>query len=274
MALSIKNAYLFKNLEKLVSERTEELEKKTQQLQISSGEKQTLIRVLCHDLANLLMSSRISFKRLNKKLKELELSDPDITRYLKKIDSSFTNQSHVIDNVRHLELAKEKGFQITLTTVDFLKTLKNSIDTFEQQISTKKINIVINENLNDIEVLSDELCLGVNILNNLISNAIKFTFEGGKISFGLQDDDQEYYYIYIKDSGIGMKDQMVRNMFKDNIHTSTRGTNSEPGSGFGLSIIKSYVNKMNGDISVTSKHKDDFPKESGTTFILKLKKAV
>lgn len=274
MALSIKNAYLFKNLEKLVSERTEELEKKTHQLQISSGEKQTLIRVLCHDLANLLMSSRISFKRLNKKLKELELSDPDITRYLKKIDSSFTNQSHVIDNVRHLELAKEKGFQITLTTVDFLKTLTNSIDTFEQQISTKKINIVINENLNDIEVLSDELCLGVNILNNLISNAIKFTFEGGKVSFGLQDDDQEYYYIYIKDSGIGMKDQMVRNMFQDNIHTSTRGTNSEPGSGFGLSIIKSYVNKMNGDISVTSKHKDDFPEESGTTFILKLKKAV
>ena len=272
MALSIKNAFLFKNLERLVSERTQALEEKTVELELSSKDKETLIRVLCHDLANLLMSGRISFNRLQKTLKNSDIVDEKLEKYLQKISTSFTNQSRVIDNVRHLELAKEEGFKIELKDIDISKVITESIDTFEQQISIKNINIVISEELTDIKVLADELSLGVNIINNLVSNAIKFTFEDGTIEIGLAQSDQHFHHIYIQDSGIGMKDEMVRGMFKDNIHTSTKGTNSEPGSGFGLSIIKSYIGKMEGDITVKSKHKDDFPEESGTRFTLKLKK--
>jgi len=89
------------------------------------------------------------------------------------------------------------------------------------------------------------------VLRNLISNAIKFTNESGKVTIGykLMDNTVE---LYVKDTGIGMNKQQIEKLFKIEENVSTPGTNKEKGTGLGLILCKEFVEKHKGRIWVES----------------------
>ena len=96
------------------------------------------------------------------------------------------------------------------------------------------------------------------VLRNLISNALKFTPEGGKITIAskLRDDLVE---ISVADTGVGMDEEKMNDLFKIDKVESTIGTNNEEGTGLGLIICKEFVKKHENDkgagvISVSSEH--------------------
>jgi signal transduction histidine kinase len=74
--------------------------------------------------------------------------------------------------------------------------------------------------------------------------------------------------IFVKDSGVGMSEEVISGLFKSNKHNSTRGTENEKGTGLGLMLCKEFVEKHNGSIHVKSKLK------VGSTFTLTLNNAV
>ncbi len=89
------------------------------------------------------------------------------------------------------------------------------------------------------------------VLRNLISNAIKFTNESGKVTIGykLMDNTVE---LYVKDNGVGMNKQQIEKLFKIEENVSTPGTNKEKGTGLGLILCKEFVEKHKGRIWVES----------------------
>lgn len=105
------------------------------------------------------------------------------------------------------------------------------------------------------------------VLRNLISNSIKFTSKNGLVEIGMQQDIPNLL-LYIKDTGIGMSREVIDKLFKTNVHTSTRGTENEKGTGLGLKLCKEFLEKMNGSIEVESQP------GRGTTFTITLKNAV
>ncbi|MDZ7605034.1 MAG: ATP-binding protein [Cyclobacteriaceae bacterium] len=105
------------------------------------------------------------------------------------------------------------------------------------------------------------------VLRNLISNSIKFTPKYGLIEVGMQPDVPNLS-LYIKDTGIGMSKEFIHNLFKSNVHTSTRGTDNEKGTGLGLKLCKEFIEKMNGSMAVESQP------GQGTTFTILLQNAV
>jgi len=103
----------------------------------------------------------------------------------------------------------------------------------------------------DIFVMADKSMLNT-IIRNLISNALKYTRKGGRISISAKNliDKVE---ISIKDTGIGMGEELIKNLFKIDKKTSRKGTDDEPSTRLGLLLCKEFIEKHTGLITVESK---------------------
>jgi two-component system, sensor histidine kinase and response regulator len=147
-----------------------------------------------------------------------------------------------------------------------LKPIIDSVITFlEQQSFSKKLEIQ-----NDIDeksrIICDEKSIEV-IFRNLLANAIKFTPNGGKISFSSEDHAQKTF-IQLKDSGIGMSKEVLEKIFENNEFYKSNGTNKESGFGLGLLIIKDFIKKNNAELKANS------ISEEGTTFTIIIDKSI
>jgi signal transduction histidine kinase len=89
------------------------------------------------------------------------------------------------------------------------------------------------------------------ILRNLISNAIKFTYSGGKISIDSVATDN-FVKVSVADTGTGMTEDSMEKIFRIDTKYTTPGTNEEKGTGLGLILCKELVEKQGGEISVSS----------------------
>ena len=85
------------------------------------------------------------------------------------------------------------------------------------------------------------------ILRNLISNAIKFSNKGGKIEISAQVEEKNAI-IKVRDFGIGMPDYVLKGILKESESISTKGTNNEKGTGFGLSLCKEIIEHHKGKL--------------------------
>jgi hypothetical protein len=106
------------------------------------------------------------------------------------------------------------------------------------------------------------------ILMNLLSNALKFT-SSGFVMLSLEMDDGDLI-AKVRDSGAGIPSSFVPRLFEPFSQATTRGT--QRGTGLGLNIVRQLLSKMQGDISVESRHVDDGfgPSETGTTFTIRI----
>jgi len=103
------------------------------------------------------------------------------------------------------------------------------------------------------------------VFRNLISNAVKFTHNNGKIEIlsSIVGDKIEFS---IKDNGVGISDENLKNFVENKEMTATFGTNNEKGSGLGLMLCRDFIVKNGGDFSV------DSTQNKGTTFTFSLKR--
>ncbi|MEA1897929.1 MAG: HAMP domain-containing sensor histidine kinase [Bacteroidota bacterium] len=121
---------------------------------------------------------------------------------------------------------------------------------FKEALDAKKIEIEILVE-DDLEVLADRYMLE-SIVKNLINNAVKFTPEEGKIEIDAVAGKNNVL-LSIRDTGIGIPEESLKDVFSvgANIHSS--GTNNEKGSGFGLILCKELIRRNGGNIFVKSK---------------------
>jgi len=102
------------------------------------------------------------------------------------------------------------------------------------------------------------------VIRNLLTNAIKFTNENGKILLSAKVLDDFNVEISIEDDGVGIAKDVLKNLFQISKNQSTLGTAKETGTGLGLIICKEFVEKNDGKLSVKSK------KGEGSKFVFTL----
>lgn len=120
---------------------------------------------------------------------------------------------------------------------------------FASAASLKSISIT-SEVDPDIIAMADRNMLNA-VLRNLVSNAIKFTQDGGKILLS-SDIKDDFVELSVADSGIGMSEENMKKVFRIDSGFTTKGTNGEKGSGLGLVLCKELVEKHNGHIKISS----------------------
>lgn len=191
-----------------------------------------------------------------------------IAEYVNKIKHSSDFLLSLINNV--LEMARiesgETRLDETLWNVEqFNDTL---ISVFEDQFEQKKLNFTKEINVIHTDVYCDTLKLK-QIYLNIISNAIKYTPEGGSIKLVLNElpSEKEGYAIYeccISDTGIGMSKEFVSHIFEEFTREASETESRIAGSGLGMPIVKRLIELMDGTIEVDSRLGE------GTTFTVSI----
>ncbi len=119
------------------------------------------------------------------------------------------------------------------------------------QAAKKEINLTYNTPPDKLLMYADENMIQL-IIRNFISNAIKYTHRGGEITISAYYGENNSMIISVKDSGIGISPDLLKNLFRIDVSTKRSGTEGEPTNGLGLLLCKEFVEKHNGCIWVES----------------------
>lgn len=256
------------DLEKRVYERTNELEEAYAQLQKIAEEqkdinkmKDKFFSIVAHDLKSPFMGLSGLTTILKNEFENLPKEK--IKRYIDLINASTINTYDLIDNLLQWSRLQIKDI---VFEPDYLN-LNNEISRIQELMGTNAFNKGINiQNLVDpnLKIFADKKMLR-SILQNLCSNAVKFTSKGGLIQFSASENGK-YVEVMVSDTGVGIAPGNLKKLFRLDEQISMPGTEDEKGTGLGLSICKEMIEKHNGTIRVES-----IPAE-GSRFIFTLPK--
>ena len=178
------------------------------------------------------------------------------TNYLQKLKGASQFLLALIGNV--LEIARIESGKETLTEAPWnLMKLEETLDILlDGEISRKQLTVNRNVNIRHANVYCDALKIR-EIIMNLLSNAVKYTAEGGKIVLDIEEkpsvqDDFMTLQIRVSDNGIGISKEYIPHIFDAFTRERSSSESGIIGTGLGLHIVKSFVDLMNGDISVKS----------------------
>ena len=173
------------------------------------------------------------------------ISEEQRSEYIKLMSEQVNKLTNLVTNI--LKLNKIQSKEIVCKEKYFLdEQIRFCILAMEDKIVEKDIEISVN--LDEVEINSDPVLLEL-VWNNLISNALKFTDKGGKISFSLSNQGN-VVIATIKDTGCGMNEETQKHIFDKFFQGDT--SHSQDGNGLGLALVERVVTMLDGEILVSS----------------------
>ena len=221
-----------------------QLNLKNQELIKLNAEKDKFFSIIAHDLR----SPFIAFWGLSQIMAEdLDgLTMEEIQKYAVSMRDSATNLFGLLENL--LEWSQLQRGLITFNPKSFLMIQKiEEIMQLVFETANKKGIKISYEIAGDLTVKADEYMFK-SIIRNLVFNAVKFTNRGGRITIAAKSLSGDSVEISISDTGIGMSRVMVDNLFRLDVQTRRKGTESEPSSGLGLMLCKDFIEQHGGKI--------------------------
>jgi len=247
---------------RLILDRERKTERMKLEAERSTRAKSTFLSNMSHDIRTP-MNAIIGYTVLARKEKNLS---PKTAEYLTKIETSSQHLLALINDVLDMSRIESGKIELEPKKTNIVKTMDEVRDMFMTQMETKGIHYtVIAKDVTNRTVMCDESRLN-RILLNLISNAYKFTPQGGNVSVTLRqtgaDGEKGFYDLKVKDTGIGMSKEFAAKVFEAYERERTEAVANIQGTGLGMAITKTLVDLMGGTIDVITE------KGSGTEFII------
>lgn len=236
------------SLEEKVTLRTQELEQKNLEYAQLNALKDKLFSIVSHDLRSPL-ASLSSLVKMFLTYKDIFTAE-EINQAMSDMQHSLVDVTEMLNNLLSWAQAQIQNTAPVLMAHSIGGTLKKNINTYQAMAAHKNIAILTELPAEDFQVQIDENMTSL-ILRNLISNAIKFTPEHGKITLS-SVIKQEYATISVTDTGIGIAEETIAKLFSNEHLITSLGTAKEKGTGLGLKLCKEYIEKQGGVISVKS----------------------
>jgi len=235
--------------QRIIMDQTAQLEKSNEQLRLINASKDKFFSIIAHDLRNpfnvLIGLSDIMLRNYD------TLPPEKIRRYAEIIYLSAKSGYNLLENLLQWSRSQTGTIAFSPVKIQLISLVEETIDLLAGDAERKKINLS-----HDIDphmiVWADESML-LTILRNLVSNAIKFTPEGGKVKISAQLNPDHWVQISVSDTGVGIPQHVIPDLFRIDVSYSTKGTANEPGTGLGLVLCKEFVEKHHGKIWIESK---------------------
>lgn len=213
------------------------------QLRELNATKDKFFSIMAHDLKNPLSIFALATDTLVKEYEHLEKED--LNEYLRDLKDNAQNIYNLLENLLTWSRTQRGKISYNPDIFDLKFIVDSNVQLYIAAAHAKKISIE-NQVNEEIRVFSDSNLINT-ILRNLINNAIKFTNEGGTITVSVESH-LKYYQVNVSDTGVGMSDLVIDNLFKIDVNTSTLGTGNEKGTGLGLIVCKEFVKLLGGEI--------------------------
>ncbi|GIV46240.1 MAG: hypothetical protein KatS3mg036_1058 [Ignavibacterium sp.] len=236
-----------------------QLRKVTEDLKQANASKDKFFSIIAHDLRTPLIGLIGYAEILSEDIDELELSE--IKEYSKNIVDISRQTIKLLSNLLEWSRLQTGKIQFNPSDVKIYSIVENIFQLLKSNAQHKEIQLLNSTNVNHIAYADDNMIYSV--LNNLISNAIKFTRTGGKIEVSSEQKGEEII-VSVKDNGVGIDEENLKNLFELDKSFTTPGTENEKGSGLGIILCRDFIKKHGGRIWVDSKVGE------GTTFFFTL----
>ncbi len=220
--------------------------------------KETLLRILCHDIANNLNIIRMSTATPNAGDKAMN--------YIRGAAESIIE---IVDTVRSMTALEDGKLTVRLEPVDLHAAIRRVLSDLDKKAAQKKIRMIYEEPEHAVAVMAHRVYLEQTVLANILSNAVKFTPPNGVIRIRIASKP-DTVTVTVRDNGVGIEGDLLPHVFDPGKHTSRTGTDGEPGTGFGLPLAKKFVEAFGGTIQVETATEGP---EQGTTFIMTFRSA-
>lgn len=224
------------------------LKQKSEILAEQSREKTGMINIVAHDLKAPLNN----IKGLLDLMNMTSSFSVEQQEYVNHIKQSINQGNHLIRDLLDVHSFEHEGSKIEPEEIDIKKTIHEWLQTMNALLSQKNQKLLTQVEINDgLKIITDRYKL-IRILDNLLTNASKFSDGGKDIYFGVAITNNMINFS-IKDQGPGISEEDKKKLFKRFQKLTARPTAGESSSGLGLSIVHVLLSKLGGCIKVNSK---------------------
>jgi len=233
-----------------------------EKLRIINDQKDRLFSIIAHDLKGPISSFVGLSKMFAESLNELTLSE--INEHTNNMVKSASHILELLENLLEWSRVQRGRKQFNPERQNIRLIIQNVVDLLFNSFKLKEVTL--EQNIKEDAYAFVDLQMMNTIFRNLLSNALKFTYRGGKVCVNIEEKDSKYI-ISVKDSGIGMDEELKGKLFNPAEKVSRTGTEDESSTGLGLLLCKEFVDYHKGRIWVESQP------NQGTTFFVEIPKA-
>lgn len=174
--------------------------------------------------------------------------------YLNKIGGASQQLLALINDILEISRLEQGNVSMEVKPFDLVQTLETCLSAFQAQAKAQNKDFRLSVSVKDRMIKGDPARLS-QILNNLVSNAMKFTSEGDRLSVTLRQMDEgkrNNYLFVVEDTGAGMSEEFLPKLFDPYERETRFGAKDVMGTGLGMPIVKNLVTRMGGQIAVSS----------------------
>lgn len=227
-----------------------------------SKERKSLIHILCHDLLNPVGQVQM--------IVDLDDDVPGTLIQMKKqLKSASTNAVEIIEMVRHMTSIEEMKYVPEIESHSLEDLITEGLQILETRLKQKEIQVHL-DIPPGIQVAVEKVSFINTVFNNIITNAVKFSYHGAPVHIrALKQGDE--VLCEIADQGIGMSEKLMKEVFDIKKSSSRPGTEKEKGTGYGMPLVKRFVESYGGSLTLSSVEEGADAQNHGTTLSLCLK---
>jgi len=241
-------------LAKKYNEMSTEIHQQREQLKASNGEleeanrtKDKFFSIIAHDLKNPFSTLMTYSGTLVKNYKKLD--EEKLKNGLNSLHSNSKRGYNLLVDLLTWARSQSGNLELNFDTIDVHKIAEDNVALLKERAKNKGINLFSEVDKN-IKVYADKNMVNT-VIRNLITNAVKFTSEGGEIKISAEKKN-ELVQVTVSDTGMGISEGNIKKLFRIDTFYRTLGTDNEKGTGLGLILCQEFIEKLGGKIWVES----------------------
>jgi signal transduction histidine kinase len=227
----------------------DELSQEKSKLQSINRQKDRIFSIISHDLSGPIGNLRVLNDHLTTMVEQPDIERSVLIELSELIGASVESTAALLENLLLWSRSQRNVIEFKPVKVPAIDLVVGAVNVCNPAAREKGVAITHHGDSSIIVDADPDMIRTV--LRNLIGNAVKFTPSGSSVSIEVSSDSSSVIY-RIRDTGVGMSEQQVNSLFKLETVQSTRGTNSEKGSGLGLLLCKEFVDQHDGTMDISS----------------------
>lgn len=241
------NEFVFEVLYLRLEKLSESLKVSQQKYKNLAVNKEKFLSIISHNLSDHVGSFMAISSLLNEQYDEIP--DGEKQKLIKNLATVSKRNYELLNDLLKWSTVQMDNIPYKPTAFNLEKIYREVVELFNPLIEEKKLSIFLKMKSNS-EIFADYHMASA-ILRNLVSNAIKFSHQGGEIRIAAEEKG-EYMSVTVSDNGIGMSEEDLMR-FNASLSFSNPGTMQEPGTGIGLILTKEFIHKNEGEMFILSK---------------------